>query len=194
MLKHINTHLRSGLSLRPFALLLFLCTTLSSLAFTMRRITNTDGLSNSAILSMCLASDGALWVGTCDGVNIYDGTTIRRAPNTYSRHRLAGNIIEHLTEAPEGTMWVQTNYGINRINTATGEMTHFPQFQGQEILRKTAENAIIVLAENDTIYAYSPKADSFVAMGRSEFSVKETFDLALYGQDLRLFTRRGVYS
>jgi signal transduction histidine kinase/CheY-like chemotaxis protein/ligand-binding sensor domain-containing protein/AraC-like DNA-binding protein len=174
--------------------LLFLSTSTNCLAYTMRRITNTDGLSNSAILSLCLASDGALWVGTCDGVNIYDGTSIQRPLNTFADQRLAGNIIEHLTEAPEGIMWVQTNYGINRINTISGQSTHFPQFQGQEILRKTQSNAVYVLAENDSLYRYAAETNRFEVMGKSSFSVKEVFDMAVYGNALRLFTKSGVFS
>ena len=45
-------------------------------AYNIRQTLSGNGLSNSAILSMCLDDKGYLWIGTCDGVNIADGNTV----------------------------------------------------------------------------------------------------------------------
>lgn len=43
----------------------------------LKQLSNTDGLSNNAVLSLYQDYDGLLWLGTCDGLNLYDGLNIR---------------------------------------------------------------------------------------------------------------------
>ena len=57
---------------------LLLCTINSLSAYNIRQITNADGLTSSAVLSLLQDNKGFLWMGTCDGVNIYDGTKAYR--------------------------------------------------------------------------------------------------------------------
>ena len=42
-------------------------------SYTLRQFSSKNGLSNSAILSMCQDSHGVIWIGSCDGLNVYDG-------------------------------------------------------------------------------------------------------------------------
>jgi len=44
-------------------------------AYNIRQTSNSDGLSSSAVLAMAQDSDGFLWLGTLDGINITDGST-----------------------------------------------------------------------------------------------------------------------
>ena len=43
-------------------------------SYSLRQFSSKNGLSNSAILSMCQDRHGVIWIGSCDGLNIYDGT------------------------------------------------------------------------------------------------------------------------
>ena len=88
--------------------------------------TNLDGLSNSSITCMCQDSLGRLWVGTWDGVNVYDSHEFwvwmhnPSDPNTISN-----NIIRNIVEQKSGIMWVATDYGINRIDSRAGKISRF---------------------------------------------------------------------
>lgn len=71
---------------------------LTSYGYNMRQTFSGDGLSNSAILSLCCDSDGYLWIGTCDGVNIADGISIYPFQSLYAGQSLSGNIIENASK------------------------------------------------------------------------------------------------
>ena len=135
-------------------------------AFNMRQISNSDGLSNSAILSLCLDHNGYLWAGTCDGVNIYDGTTVYPFQTLYPDQQLSGNIIENIERGGEGEMWVLTNYGLDLVDTDSGSVTSFPQFHGQELICSSERGDLFVMTEDSRLFMYNTLRDSdFVDMG-----------------------------
>ena len=46
-------------------------------AYSLRQFSNKDGLSNSAILSLYQDQQGIIWIGSCDGLNVFDGVNIQ---------------------------------------------------------------------------------------------------------------------
>ncbi len=45
-------------------------------AYNLRQLSNKEGLSNSAILSICQDNERFTWIGTADGLNMYNGAEI----------------------------------------------------------------------------------------------------------------------
>lgn len=73
------------------------------------RIAHREGLSNSSILSLAQDVDGYIWAGSCDGLNLWDGS--------YARNfRLSGNLIQEIIPTRDGYLWVRSNYGIDRLD------------------------------------------------------------------------------
>lgn len=68
-------------------------------AYSLRQFSNKDGLSNSAILSLYQDNQGVIWIGSCDGLNMYDGNSIHayNPPNS-SKTLLSGNLINNFIE------------------------------------------------------------------------------------------------
>lgn len=87
-------------------LLFFLVCVINSLsAYNIRQVTNADGLTSSAVLSLLQDSNGFVWMGTCDGVNIYDGIKAY-SWNGWGQLNLSGYIIEEILETHDGVIWV----------------------------------------------------------------------------------------
>lgn len=127
-----------------------------SFAYNMRQTSNNDGLSNSAILSLCKDDSGYLWIGTCDGVNIANGTSIHPFSSLYPGKSLSGNIIERIFNGGDNRMWVLTNYGLDFVDTKKCDVKTFPQFHGQEFMCSDSEGKLYVLAESSNLYVYDP--------------------------------------
>jgi ligand-binding sensor domain-containing protein len=90
--------------------------------------TEADGLASHRIMTVAVASDETVWVGTLDGVSHFDGETW----TTYTEDDgLASNCILSIAFAPDGAVWVAastyspayyplcTQGGVSRFDGAT---------------------------------------------------------------------------
>lgn len=163
-----------------------------SYACDMRQITTADGLSNSAILSLYCDTNGFLWVGTCDGVNLYDGNMVYPARSIPEYAGISGNIIENITESAPGVLWVQTNYGFNKIVPRKGGMELFPQFQGKEKMRVTPSGTVFVLDESSRLKYYREGGKfAYLTKLPYKFSDIKTFEAS--DEAIRVYTATGIY-
>lgn len=85
--------------------------------YTLSHIGYTQGLSNSAVLSLHKDNQGFMWFGTYDGLNNYDGKSMNvyRADMNIEK-RLLNNVIYHVNAADNDCLWISTNTGINRFS------------------------------------------------------------------------------
>lgn len=109
-------------------------------------LSGSEGLSNSSVMCMTQDSRGLLWIGTWDGLNVYDShsfVTYRNDPA--DNNTISNNIISGIAEQKPGIIWVSTNYGINRINTEDGTIKRFyPGYEHKApLVEKTFSVAVI---------------------------------------------------
>ncbi len=126
-----------------------------SATYNFKILSNESGLSNSAVLSMCQDNKGYMWIGTCDGLNLYDGQNIQVFKPSDISNRLSGNLIEGIIETQDNIFWIQTNYGLNRVNKTTEEIEQFNDIKGRSYLLKTDNNDFYLFLKN-SIYTYLP--------------------------------------
>ena len=73
-------------------------------------------LSNSAITSVYMDRYDYVWLGTWDGLNRYDGSSIKvYKPDPFVKGTISNNVIRDFLEDGRGDFWVVTHQGI--INT-----------------------------------------------------------------------------
>ncbi len=180
--------------MRFLLLLLLLPFSFWSSAYNMRRLSNEDGLSNSAILSLRLDDNGYLWIGTCDGVNIADGTSVNPFQSMFPGRSLSGNIIEEILNGGDGRMWVLTNYGLDLFDSNTWEVTTFPQFHGQELLCADPSGRLYVLSEDSRLFMYDPgKGSDFLSLGKIPGNFNDVKCVAVNNGMLWVVTSEGIF-
>ncbi len=85
--------------------------------FSVERIAEDRGLSNSNVTAVTQGRNGFLWVGTQDGLNLYDGTgftVLRTVPG--DTNSLSESWVTSLAAGRDGSLWVGTLHsGISRI-------------------------------------------------------------------------------
>lgn len=159
--------------------------------YNLRQFSNTDGLSNSAVLSLYQDSEGFLWLGTCDGLNLYDGVNIR--PLTFANNkRLSGNIIEEIIETENGTLWMQTNYGLDKVDKYKRTITSYPQFQGGYILKKNRRNDVFILSESNALYYITNNSKEFHKLSIPQLNKNEIVDFYIGDNYLWIFSSKGI--
>lgn len=149
------------LSFYTLIIFISLLSSIHAKAYNLRQISNHDGLSNSAILSICQDYEGFMWFGSCDGLNMFNGLGIQVYKPTNERNNLSGNLIENLLVTGDNILWVHTNYGLNRLNKRTKQIDSFNQFKGRYLIQKDKRGNIFIIKENGCIYYYKSNTKTF---------------------------------
>ena len=127
-----------------------------------RQLSNRDGLSNSAILSLYQDEKGLLWIGSCDGLNVFDGTNVHLyTPTDPSNGLLSGNLINGIYGTQENVFWVQTNYGLDRLDTGEESSLHFTDFKDKNFIARSPRKGIFLLNNDGCIYHYNKHERNF---------------------------------
>ncbi len=115
----VANHIRRFFLLATVCLLAWSPTHPQSHPLRFDHITTKDGLSQDIVTSIVRDAHGFVWFGTEDGLNRYDGYSIRvYKHNPFDTLSLAGNSVNALFVDVEGRLWVSTN-GLNLYDEHT---------------------------------------------------------------------------
>ncbi|MGL5715133.1 MAG: ligand-binding sensor domain-containing protein, partial [Paraclostridium sp.] len=134
-----------------------------------KNITINDGLSQGTVQALLQDKQGQIWIGTNDGLNLYNGHEIKVYKyKENSKHSISNSYILNLDEDKEGNIWVATIGGVSKINPYTEEITNYYQDikngnlsdnNVYDILITTEGNILIATANGIDIY--DKKEDKF---------------------------------
>ena len=176
--KRICLFMRNSVVSRLFCLL-SLQLVCFSFAFSqnLRRLTVADGLASSAVTSLHQSSDGMLWFGTLDGLNIYYGERVERTemgPLGY----LGGYLIERIVETEENNLWIQTMHGLHRLDRRTGNTVSFPEYVGNYKLEIAGTDRVMVLDTDGSLHVSVSGENTFRSV---EYQLPEEGAIAWMG-------------
>ena len=92
-------------------------------------------LSSNGILEILRTRDGTLWVGTQQGLNLFDETaatatrlyvhldSVSGMPPPWTQQTIDRNRIASITESPTGDLWLGTDGGLARLDRGSGRLT-----------------------------------------------------------------------
>ncbi len=107
--------------------------------------------SGSSVLAILPERSGGLWVATTAGLIKFDpgtGQATRHVHNPNDANSLSGNFVLDVHQDRSGIVWIGTyTEGLNRLDPATGQFTHYREKQG---------------LPNDTVYAILEDTDGFL--------------------------------
>lgn len=132
-------------------------------------ISGINGLSNNSINCIHEDSSHALWIGTWDGLNVYNGrdiTTLRYCKDDVGS--LSNNVIRQIIEQGN-RLWVSTDNGINAVDRHTYSVNRYaltpevkiPSREKSFILQKGPDGEIVCLVKGVDFFNYSPVEDKF---------------------------------
>lgn len=96
-------------------------------------VTTREGLTNSSINHIFQDSHGLMWISTWDGLNVYNGNsmrTYRSDPGNAST--LLDNIVWYTVQEDERYYWVVTDWGVSRLDSKTGLFRRYRLGSGDE--------------------------------------------------------------
>lgn len=123
------------------------------------------GLSQNTVFSLLEDKEGAIWIGTEDGLNKFDGYTF-----TNFRHQnldsssISHNQINDLHEDKHGKIWIATSDGLNTYDkkTETFKRLHIPNNPNTFItsIFEDSKGEIWITLLNG-LHHFQPKQDTF---------------------------------
>lgn len=169
----------------PLLILTFCLTGLASHAgeqYMLERLSNENGLSNNSVNCFCEDSRHRLWVGTWDGLNVYDGRTFR-----IYRHKrnspgsIGNNVVRQIIEQDSLTIWVVTNDCVSRWDERTQLFTNYrPGYENISpkgtlscLMGKTSRQEMLVCVKQQGFYLYraEEKESQFVPVRGGDSAV-----------------------
>jgi signal transduction histidine kinase/DNA-binding response OmpR family regulator/ligand-binding sensor domain-containing protein len=132
-------------------------------------------LSNSAITAVYMDKHDYVWLGTWDGLNRYDGTSIRvYKPDPFQKGTISNNVIRDFLEDGHGNLWIVTHLGINRYNRRTNSfhvyqdsLTDIPFLEYNVRACIGPDSAIWTSLIGKGISRYDPEKDKFISVSLS---------------------------
>jgi len=152
-----------------FILMLISPTTLYA-DYVAKSISNIAGLTNNSVNCILEDSEHFIWIGTWDGLNVYDGRSLRSFRyNKGDSNSISNNVIRQIIE--DGAyLWVATDNGINKLEKRTRVITrHYlgnkvPRKESSFVLIKSSNGGIYCLVKGHGVYLYDSHHDKFFSI------------------------------
>lgn len=136
---------------------------LSVSASSLRQINSQDGLSNSSVYCMYQDSARFLWLGTFDGLNMYDGRDIHvYKPDINNKNSLSSNVIRQIVETDNNTRWISTKSGLNKLVQSENKVeTYYREFKDNSYIAKDKVGNLFVLGKQGFLSFYDKRNKYF---------------------------------
>src|SRR5882724_7985605 len=152
-------------------------------------------LSNSAITSVYIDKYDYIWLGTWDGLDRYDGSSIKvYKPDPFIKGSVSNNVVRNFLEDGDGNLWVVTHQGINRydrksdsFHTYLDSLNDIPFLEYNIRTCVGSDSVIWASLIGKGVSRYSKKKDAFLPVsfeGIEQQWLTEVIDL---GNDKSLF-------
>ena len=172
------------------------CAAVVSPAGNLRQVSSREGISNNAVQALAQDSNGFVWLGTCDGLNMWDGNRmyVFQRDDTGDSY-LSGNLIEEIAVTRDSLFWIRTNYGLDLFNPQTYGVEKHQKFRGMYRIAARNRDEVIVVGSDGLWSTYDPEARDFVAMDACpDISYSDYIDGFIDDNDsFWVFSRKGVF-
>ena len=181
--------------------LLFLSFSLSRAGMKEVYFGTAEGLSNGSVICLYQDTDQMLWIGTWDGLNMYDGHRFKTWKFDPGDPRtLSNNIVRNIVQEKKGVLWIATDHGINRLDVRDGSVRRF--YPGHENRMPSVEESFdVAVTQTERVFCsslgwglswFDPVSEQLVSLNIPDFNTSLIKRLYTWnGQDLLLQTSDG---
>lgn len=179
----------------PVLLFILYCSPLCGAAYNLRQINSRDGLSNSAVYCLFQDDERFLWIGTFDGLNMYDGRNISiYKPNINNRHSLSSNVIRNIVETDHKYLWISTKWGLNKLSQEKNVIVeYYHDFKEDALVARDNLDNLYVLGRPGVLSIYNKKEKAFVDLPiNKEITCSNVTSLLVDANDTIWINHKGI--
>jgi signal transduction histidine kinase/DNA-binding response OmpR family regulator/ligand-binding sensor domain-containing protein len=132
-------------------------------AYNYQQLDNSNGLSNSAINYIFQDSDNLLWLGTWDGLNMYDGLSFHvfNYSKSNDANSIGSNIIYQIVEDGKRNIWIATIEGISKYNKNSGKFYHY--FYDKDKSKNLLSTGYLLAVDTDGVVYSTSKTEPYIS-------------------------------
>ncbi|MDD2216723.1 MAG: two-component regulator propeller domain-containing protein, partial [Eubacteriales bacterium] len=157
-----------------------------------------EGLSNSTVISIIQDKDGLIWFATFDGLNKYDGYTIKVYRHEEGNNNsLLSNSTRQLFIDSENTLWIGSNDGLSKY---VHEKDLFENYTNDIDRDKLKINSIIdfknnslLLGTDNGLYLFDKDTKTFERFSGTSDPEIQVLSLINTGDNIIMGTDQGLY-
>lgn len=160
-----------------------------------KTISSQEGISNNAICSIYQNDLGHLYIGTMDGLNIWDGNTLKTFVAKDGKNYFSGNQIRHIIPGKDEHLYLQTNYGTARLDMITREVDFHGEVAFNIAMTVTGEGNIFSISSAKKLQYLDTSSSELTTFPDMTFGDGETIRrMAILGDGrLCIFSDRDTY-
>ena len=126
-----------------------------------RTLSTDDGLSNNAVYNIVQDSLGVLYIGTLDGLNIWDGHQMERFQAADGRSYFEGNKIKHLYQTSPNSIYALTRHGLAKIDTQTKDVVFIDNLDPESVIDIDSNGDIFAITGDNSLQFYNTSSDKW---------------------------------
>lgn len=144
---------------------------------------------------MCQDKDGYIWLGTCDGLNLWDGNEMQLfPPSPQIADYLSGNLIEEIVSTDDNLFWIRTNHGLDKLNPTSKSVERHTELQGSFAFATRKSDEVFVYFNSDGLQYYNKQKKYFEKAFLKGEHLSTVLDVVLGKEDeLWFFSQSGIY-
>ena len=158
-----------------------------------KTISTSDGLSNNVIFSMHQDHLGHMWIGTSDGLNVWNGHSLEIFDSKDGNNFFAGNTVREIYSDGNSGIWVQTYYGLAYIDVHTRAIQYYDEFAHIQGMTCGSDGVPYIVSQDGALYYFNKESNEFV-LTNFRLDGEEYKRMHLYRDDLLFcFVSNGIY-
>ena len=129
------------------------------------RILSTDeGLSNNTVYNIVQDNHGVLYIGTLDGLNIWDGHKMEHFQAADGRSYFEGNKIRHLYQTAPNRIFAMTRHGLAKIDTQTKDVVFMDELDPESVIDIDSNENIFAITGDNSLQHYDTDSDKWTVI------------------------------
>ena len=160
-----------------------------------KTISSQEGISNNAICAIHQDALGHLYIGTMDGLNIWDGSTLKTFVAKDGKNYFSGNQIRHIIPGKDAHLYLQTNYGTAYLDMITREVVFHDEVAFSSAIAVTEDGNIFSISDDRKFQYLDTKSSELTTFSDITFGEEEIIKHMSLLEDGRLciFSRKDTY-